>query len=857
MRCLYCGKELALLKRWTRGGQFCSEAHQKSYQEEYNRIGLNRLLQAQNKPKAAQQEAAPVLNGGSKTPPRPAHEAPVAVEEAPVEAVELEAAVESVEETQSAEEIAEEAMEAVAEAVDEKAAEEPGEPVWEPESMAGFINDLSAEPVAIEASPYSQPWQPREISPITPSWEPGGVLSARLPEAAVLELKFRPNLVESEHSAPEVKLTPKEFEPGKPFTPTLATVTASYQLPSAGVMRLEMKPSVLKWSAVEPNVTALTFPPEEVEREWSLLQLRSTEIAFPGADASVFFEGESADGALWEAARDAPVAVAGESEIALEEVPAEETRVEAAEPIEEPIRATEDLAQLNEGLTEEQAETDAHVEPVMEARQAEEPVAEIPAREAEGENPLAAAESAETPTPAPRSADEAVEIPLKIFTPSKPNPVEGAGALIKLPVFLPEHTGLPLRPKMGLVPASGSGSKKSSRPAATQTQPAAASKTTEVKPEPKQSAESKPSAESKTATETAKPAATPTAKPWGTPTAPPASREAAGGPKKPAVTPKVQPGPSVKITPHAAKAREEEKPKQAAVAEKPVVEKAAVTDKVTPEKLSQEKRSLEKPAAEKSAPEKTAVEKPAEKAPAPKPSVEVQAAAAEIEAPSFGAAQSGNASFLSTLKGKLTIGGVAVALCLGAYFIFGGKSQAPAPSPAAAAEKAGPSIMVGAGGWVEGWAGDPTGALLGRKITIYRPSLKLSDYRIEFSGEIEHKGLGWVFRATDPENYYAMKLAYITPGLDPKIGLLKSIVVNGKETQVGKTPINMSVRLETQYSIRVDVRGSKFTTYVQGQQVDTWNDEQHKVGGVGFLNEREERGRVKSVSVSLLNGSKQ
>ena len=46
MRCLYCGKELALLKRWTSGGEFCSDAHRQQYQEEYNQLALNRLLQA-------------------------------------------------------------------------------------------------------------------------------------------------------------------------------------------------------------------------------------------------------------------------------------------------------------------------------------------------------------------------------------------------------------------------------------------------------------------------------------------------------------------------------------------------------------------------------------------------------------------------------------------------------------------------------------------------------------------------------------------------------------------------------------------------------------------------------------------
>src|ERR1700683_3694230 len=49
MRCLYCGKELALLKRLRGGGDFCSDAHKHSYQEEYNRLALGRLLQAQKK----------------------------------------------------------------------------------------------------------------------------------------------------------------------------------------------------------------------------------------------------------------------------------------------------------------------------------------------------------------------------------------------------------------------------------------------------------------------------------------------------------------------------------------------------------------------------------------------------------------------------------------------------------------------------------------------------------------------------------------------------------------------------------------------------------------------------------------
>src|SRR6266571_5261377 len=61
MRCLFCGKELALLKRLRGGGEFCSEAHRKEYQEQYEQLALARLLQA--KP--------PGESGGPLGPPAP------------------------------------------------------------------------------------------------------------------------------------------------------------------------------------------------------------------------------------------------------------------------------------------------------------------------------------------------------------------------------------------------------------------------------------------------------------------------------------------------------------------------------------------------------------------------------------------------------------------------------------------------------------------------------------------------------------------------------------------------------------------------------------------------------------------
>jgi hypothetical protein len=162
--------------------------------------------------------------------------------------------------------------------------------------------------------------------------------------------------------------------------------------------------------------------------------------------------------------------------------------------------------------------------------------------------------------------------------------------------------------------------------------------------------------------------------------------------------------------------------------------------------------------------------------------------------------------------------------------------------------------MVGEGGWVEGWAGDPVGERFGRQITIYRPSLKLADYRVEFQGQIDSNSIGWVFRAADPENYYAMKLAQVSGGLSPKLALFKYLVSKGRQTQVGRVPIELAVGTDMMLKVRLDVRGPRFSTYVQGQQADVWTDDQLKTGGFGFLNEREERGRIKSVSIYYLNG---
>src|ERR1700677_3567851 len=74
MRCLYCGKELALLKRLTGGEEFCSDAHRHQYQEQYNRLALNRLLKAKPREKQAAEGKEPVAKASE--PKHPDRQAP-------------------------------------------------------------------------------------------------------------------------------------------------------------------------------------------------------------------------------------------------------------------------------------------------------------------------------------------------------------------------------------------------------------------------------------------------------------------------------------------------------------------------------------------------------------------------------------------------------------------------------------------------------------------------------------------------------------------------------------------------------------------------------------------------------------
>ena len=143
-----------------------------------------------------------------------------------------------------------------------------------------------------------------------------------------------------------------------------------------------------------------------------------------------------------------------------------------------------------------------------------------------------------------------------------------------------------------------------------------------------------------------------------------------------------------------------------------------------------------------------------------------------------------------------------------------------------------------------GWSLHPDGYMTTGALALFRPTVKFTDYRMEFFGQIETKSIGWTVRAKDAMNYHAMKLTVVEAGIRPFVALVHYNVVAGKSVQRSQTPLNIMVHNNRPMQFAVDVRGNRFVTSIDGEEVDSYFDNTLVAGGVGFFSEVGERARL-------------
>lgn len=193
--------------------------------------------------------------------------------------------------------------------------------------------------------------------------------------------------------------------------------------------------------------------------------------------------------------------------------------------------------------------------------------------------------------------------------------------------------------------------------------------------------------------------------------------------------------------------------------------------------------------------------------------------------------------------------GIAVALlgALGAigFFVMGGSGGKQPVQPSVAVsvlETAG--MVMGEAGWSTDYTTDDAGKRV-RQLSFYRPSMQISDYRVEFQAEIEYKAVGWAVRASNTKSYWGLKL-FQEGG---RVKLRRFSVSDGKEGTPTDTDLPFPSNPGMVFKVRTDVVGPKFAVTVNDQKVEEWLDTQIALGGFGVANEGAERGQIRSIQL--------
>lgn len=791
MRCLYCGKELALLKRWTGGGEFCSDAHRQRYQEEYNQLALNRLLQA--KPPEDITRAVPVKSSTAAEPAAVPYSAPTP-EAPPPKASKIAALSEPTPQPPRRDAPRETPRETpspvaarLAPPVERPAPPEPiaVAPVFEPPTpleepppaeAAGFLVEMPLPALA-------------EVAPISNSdMEFLNAVAAALPNHVFEPLDSRQDTYQLDMAGLVA------YQPYNRASDYIANSSRERRLEvrdflrTAPVVEIELSPAGetgLETSSEAMDILIIPQPPSGLPVLWQQPPVgfseSGTELG-PLGRLSFVTVGFSNQDESTESERETAVALA-------EPLSIEPSSVEIA--IEEPEPVIE-------------AHVERHVEIKMEAK-AEASVEAAPAPEPAPEPVIQAAiaepvveESAEKAPLIPDPVTTPLPVVVNGATPGKAKTVQVfSSASSAIGVQVPRSTSLPLRPAMTFGPAPV---KEVEKPV---------EKATDRKmPERPQPVSTK------------------------------------GEPKKPAMPPApVRPDPRLangkfrRPEPPAVKAdvKEDRKPAAKLPEPEPAPKQAAKMDipSAPPQPAKQERK-----------PEVKENVRLKENAPPPAPLAAPYAGSGDLGLPHLNLqAPEGLLSRLP-IAAKIGIAAVLV-IVIGCLIAFSSKSGGAATtSSGPGTVVAGPALPIGDSGWITDWGADP-GVRRTRQISILRSSQTLTDYRIEMQAQIETKAIGWVFRAADSKNFYVTKLEIVKPGLEPTVALVRFAVVNGEEQAHAQLPLPMKVRRDTMYKIQFDAVGNHFTTYVQDEKVDDWTDGRIKTGGVGLYSERGEVASLK------------
>ncbi len=160
---------------------------------------------------------------------------------------------------------------------------------------------------------------------------------------------------------------------------------------------------------------------------------------------------------------------------------------------------------------------------------------------------------------------------------------------------------------------------------------------------------------------------------------------------------------------------------------------------------------------------------------------------------------------------------------------------------------------------IRDWVGNGGKAIRGvgfspGSIRLWNPTLKSKDYEWSFQAAIEKKGMGWAFRASDAQHYYASRILLTKPGVLSGASIVRYGLDGQKTFSRTELPLPIPLHRDRRYDITVQVRGDQFRTWIDGRLVDEWRDQQYRNGGVGLFADQDEIAHVTRSDFNEIKG---
>lgn len=812
MRCLYCGKELALFKRLTKGSEFCSEAHRTKYQEEFNDLALNRLLQSRSAGEAEATPPQPLVEEEEPelaelepvakaipiaTPPREVKTSP----KPPLPAAKRAPVIPAAKAKPAAKPQAREEVVGMTGWILVSPELQPPEPAEIVGGEPPMFDDADTDPVlpwrAVKVQEVAREYGLKWANPVT--WNPP-VESTSAPVRPV-ERNVEVRDFSRQAPSPVLQQQERDTQHSQQIAPSGAVGEAM------DITNQPCRPAdPVLWQAGPQPASAL----EPVLGEFARLDFPTTGFEASSTNSrpapSIPI---SAPAPLPQPSAAAPPPVPVPAIV--EPVPPAAPSAAAPAP-----PATQPLPLTLQGVSAGAAKPTLVGKALATATQPQTPLpTALPLRPAVVLGPaVPAAQPQPKPAPAPSQTNVAQPKPPT----TAPQLRQTSGPPVIKPVA-PTQTAPPQAPPQQASKPAVEAAKTQSNP------PSNKVKRPEVRIIPTAPTQTAPAPQAATPKPVAVPPPAQQAPPQAAPK--PVAQPAAKAPvpiatarPAPQPQPRTAPQPQVKPEPKAVQAKAEvqplPEPKPEPKAE-PKPEPKAAAKHVGPRSTL-----ITSDVAETSTP-----------ASGSKP--------VDLGLPELHAVEEGG--FWAKVPGgvKIAVAGVLVLAIFGfAFMTLNGNSATAKVAAKGTVYELGRQMNTT--GWIENWTpGDKT-----RRVTLLRGSQNSVDYRMQFNAQIQSQAVGWMFRGLNPRNFYVAKIERNNKtGADFGVNFVRYAVIDGRAEGRTEKPLEVKgLHVGTIYQIKFEAIGSNFKVWVQNNLVDEWNDKRLGSGGLGLYSEKDEVGII-------------